>query len=163
MRSGDSPVDGAKKGGPVVQADYEHLEARWQPPEATPPLGVHRMGEALEGSTAYVRRQEARAIAALALQIKGDRWQVRKDAAGTLGDAEFRDICLLLPTRTGLDILEQALEEANVPYRIESQSMVVATEDVRELLNLSPGHRQPGRPGGRGGCIAVVGLRLQRR
>ena len=71
----------------------------------------------------------------MALQIKGDRWQVRKDASGTLGDAEFRDICLLLPTRTGLDILEQALEETNVPYRIESQSMVVATEDVRELLN----------------------------
>ena len=135
MSSGDSPGDGGDQGGPTVQADYEDLEARWQPPVATPPLGVHRMGEALEGSANYVRRQEARAIAALALQIKEDRWQVRKDAAGTLGDAEFRDICLLLPTRTGLDILEQALEEANVPYRIESQSMVVATEDVRELLN----------------------------
>ena len=135
MGGGESPGDGANEGGPAVQADYEHLEARWQPPEATPPLGVHRLGEALEGSTAGVRRQEARAIAALALQIKGERWQVRKDTGGTLGDAEFRDICLLLPTRTGLDILEQALEEANVPYRIESQSMVVATEDVRELLN----------------------------
>ena len=135
MSSGESPGDGANGGGQEVQAHYEHLEARWQPPEATPPLGVHRMGESLEGSTADVRRREARAIAALALQIKGDRWQVRKDVAGTLGDAEFRDICLLLPTRTGLDILEQALEEANVPNRIESQSMVVATEDVRELLN----------------------------
>ena len=135
MVGSESPGNGADQGGPAVQADYEHLEPIWQPPEATPPLGVHRMGEALEGSTAYVRRQEARAIAALALQIKGDRWQVRKDAAGTLGGTEFRDICLLLPTRTGLEILEQALEEANVPYRIESQSMVVATEDVRELLN----------------------------
>ena len=135
MSSGDSPGDGANGGVPAVQAGYEHLQARWQPPAATPPLGVHRMGEALGGSANYVRRQEARAIAALALQIKGDRWQVRKDPAGTLGDAEFRDICLLLPTRTGLDILEQALEETNVPYRIESRSMVVATEDVRELLN----------------------------
>ena len=135
MLRGESPGDGPDQGSPALQANYEHLAPRWQPPAATPPLGVHRLGEALDGSADYVRRQEARAVAALALEIKEGRWQVRKDASGALGDAAFQDICLLLPTRTGLYALEQALDEINVPYRIESQSMVLATEDVRELLN----------------------------
>ena len=135
MRPDGSLDSDPDQGSPALQADYEHLEPSWQPPEATPPLGVHRMGEAMEGTAAEVRREETRAIAVLARHITESRWQVRKDASGTLGDAAFRDICLLLPTRTGLDALEQALEDANVPYRIESQSMILRTEDVRELLN----------------------------
>ena len=39
------------------------------------------------------------------------------------------------PPRTGLEFLERALEDADVPYRIESESLVLATGDVRELLN----------------------------
>ena len=41
----------------------------------------------------------------------------------------------MLPTRTGLDALETALSGANIPYRLESQSIVLGTQDVQDLLN----------------------------
>ena len=49
--------------------------------------------------------------------------------------ARYQDICLLLPTRTGLRILEQTLEQAGVPFRVESQTLVLATQDVKDLLS----------------------------
>ena len=129
--TGADPADG----GPVLQADYQDLSAWWTPPDATPPLGVHRIGGQVDGPAAEVRRQESLAVAALARQVKAELWQVRDGDSGELRDAEYRDICLLMPARTSLGSLEQALEDADVPYRIESESLVLATEDVRELLN----------------------------
>lgn len=126
--------DRLKEAVQPLQADYEPLQARWKMDQGSRPFGVYRMGEALEGSTDDVRRREARAVAALARDVKDSRWQVRRDSSGTLGSASFRDICLLLPTRTGLDALGEALEEADIPYRVESQFVVLNTEDVRETL-----------------------------
>jgi ATP-dependent helicase/nuclease subunit A len=40
-----------------------------------------------------------------------------------------------MPTRTGLPTLERALDSAGIPYRVESQSMLLGTQDVRELLS----------------------------
>ena len=117
-----------------LQADYEPLQARWKMGRGSRPFGVYRMGEALDGSTDDVRCREAKAVAAIARDVKDNRWQVRRDSVGALGYASFRDICLLLPTRTGLDALGDALEEANIPYRVESQFVVLNTEDVRETL-----------------------------
>ena len=42
---------------------------------------------------------------------------------------------MLLPTRTGLRSLERALEESDIPFRVESQSLVLATQDVRDILS----------------------------
>ncbi|MDO8750939.1 MAG: 3'-5' exonuclease, partial [Dehalococcoidia bacterium] len=122
-------------GQPGLQAQYIPLSPRWSPPAATPPLGVHRMGTAMDAPAEEVREHEARSIVALVQEIKDGRWQVRKEVLGPLGDASYQDICILLPTRTGLPALEQALDDANVPYRVESQSMVLGTQDVRELLS----------------------------
>ena len=47
----------------------------------------------------------------------------------------YSDICVLMPSRTGLPTLEIALEDANVPYRLEGSSLVFATQEVRDLLN----------------------------
>ena len=128
------PGDRSEEVALPLQAEYEPLEARWKMGQESHPFGVYRMGGALEGSADDVRRQEAQSVAALVHDIKEDRWQVRKDSSGTMRYASFRDICLLLPTRTGLDFLGDALEEANIPYRIESQFVVLDTEDVRESL-----------------------------
>ncbi|MDP2950115.1 MAG: UvrD-helicase domain-containing protein [Chloroflexota bacterium] len=122
-------------GQPGVQAQYIPLSPRWSPPAASPPLGVHRMGTAMDAPAEEVREHEARAIVALVQEIRDTRWQVRKEVSGPLDDASYQDICLLFPTRTGLPALEQALDDANVPYRIESQSLVLGTQDVRDMLN----------------------------
>ena len=131
----------AAAGAPALQAEYESLSPWWTPPPAQPPLGVHRMGGPVEGNTDESRRQEAQSIASLVRDMAGQTaggaagWQVRRELKGPLFEAQYQDICLLLPARTTLPYLEQSLESAAVPYRIESQSLVLHTQDVRELLN----------------------------
>ena len=82
-----------------AQAAYEDLDARWTPPQADPPLGVHRVGAAL-GSADEVRGSEASALARLITEIERS-WQVRdKDAGGdgrVLRPARLRDVCILIP------------------------------------------------------------------
>ena len=132
---------GETAGAPALQAEYESLSPWWTPEASTPPLGVHRMGGPVEGNADAARSREAQAIASLVRDMAGQTgggasgWPVRRELAGPLVEAQYQDICLLLPARTTLPYLEQALESAAVPYRIESQSLVLNTQDVRELLN----------------------------
>ncbi len=48
--------------------------------------------------------------------------------------ARLGDITILVPARTSLPFLEDALEAAGIPYRAESSSLVYATRAVRDLL-----------------------------
>ncbi len=73
-------------------------------------------------ATADMRAVEAGEIAA---------WIAATVAADGLRHA---DVAILLPTRTALPALETALEAADVPYRVESRSLVWATEEISELL-----------------------------
>ena len=120
-----------------AQAAYEDLDARWTPPEADPPLGVHRVGGAL-GDAEAARQAEASALARLIAEIE-QSWQVRDKEADKNGrllrPARLRDVCILIPARTNLRAIEYALEDARIAYRIESQTLVLATQDVREILN----------------------------
>ena len=45
-------------------------------------------------------------------------------------------MAILLPTRTSLPALEKALQAADVPYRIESRSLVWATDAVRDVVTM---------------------------
>ncbi len=122
--------------GPA-QAAYEDLEARWTPPQADPPLGVHRFGTAL-ATADEVRKAEASAVAGLISEIERS-WRVRDRSTGrdgvVLRPARLRDVCILMPTRANLRAIEYALEDARIAYRVESQTLVLATQDVREVLN----------------------------
>ena len=77
-------------------------------------------------------------------QIKRELWPVRDGNDGGTKAAKYQDICILLPTRTGLETLEAALSSSNIPYRLESQSMVLGTQDVRDLLNCLRSIDSPG-------------------
>jgi ATP-dependent exoDNAse (exonuclease V) beta subunit len=85
---------------------------------------------------AEVRAVEADAVATLVRQIKDDGWVVADPVTGSSRPARYDDIALLLPTRTALPDLEDALERADVPVRIESQSLVFSTAEVRDLLSV---------------------------
>ena len=133
--------------GSELQAEYRDLVATHgvaNEGEGAPPPAVYYVGESVSGSANSARRLEGQAVAALALRIKEERWQVRNQEPGGWRDATYRDICLLLPSRTNLEALEQALEAADVPYRIESESIVLGTEDVRQLLNCLRAIDSPG-------------------
>ena len=132
--------------GSELQAEYRDLVATHgvlkDGEEESP--SVYFVGEGVDGNAESARRLEGLAVAALARRIKEERWQVRSQESGGWRDATYRDICLLLPSRTNLEALEQALETADVPYRIESESIVLGTEDVRQLLNCLRAIDSPG-------------------
>ena len=62
-----------------------------------------------------------------------EQWAVGEGADGWR-PARLGDVTILVPARTSLPFLEEALEEAGVPFRAESSSLVYATRAVRELL-----------------------------
>ncbi len=118
-----------------VQPPYMKLEHAALPPGSQLTGCIGYIGGYVEDEKAPVmRRREAREVALLLQHIRTGGWQVRGED-GALREAEFKDICILMPARTGLSTLERQLSEAQVPYRIESESFILGTQDVRELLN----------------------------
>jgi len=119
---------------PGVQAEYLALEHAGLGPEAVLPQCVWRIGAQSGTKIGETRGDESRQVAMLLHHVRTAPWQVR-GRDGVLRPAEFRDVCILMPTRTGLDLLERALEDGNIPYRIESQSHILGTQDVLELIS----------------------------
>ena len=102
---------------------------------------VWALGGVVEGYANAVRREQDADIATLLLQIRGEQWQTL-DAEATTADgverfrrANYSDMCILMPARTGLRTLEQALDDAGVPYRLEGASLFFDTQEVRDLMN----------------------------
>jgi len=120
------------------QASYAALDARWEtPPEAG--LTVRVLGGPAEGTVGPIREREAAEIAGLIRAAKAEGWPVAdRDARGerSFRPARYADIAILVPTRTPLPEIERALEEAGVPYRVESRSLVYDTQEVRDLLTI---------------------------
>jgi ATP-dependent exoDNAse (exonuclease V) beta subunit len=136
------------QGAPGAQAAYEPLSPgrtdggsddvrlgrsaqAHQPP-------VVLLGDERSGSMAQVREEEAADIAATVERIVREAWPVtgNNESGGRPRSrpANLSDIAILLPTRTSLPQLEAALEDADVPYRVESASLVWSTQEVRDLL-----------------------------
>ncbi|MEC7906179.1 MAG: UvrD-helicase domain-containing protein [Verrucomicrobiota bacterium] len=122
------------KASPGVQAEYIPLAAQDDSAGGSED-SVYWMGSASEDKASQVRRDEGKNISNLVRKIKDDSWLVHDRTTRAHRPARYQDICLLLPTRTGLRILEQALEQAGVPFRVESQTLVLATQDVKDLLS----------------------------
>jgi ATP-dependent exoDNAse (exonuclease V) beta subunit len=121
-----------------VQAAYDALVPSRDGDGATPrPITVVGGEHPKDTDLASLRRLEAQELAALIHRVRAEGWPVaRRDADGLehTEAARYADIAVLLPTRATLPYLEQALDDAGIPARIESQSLVYATAEVQELL-----------------------------
>jgi ATP-dependent helicase/nuclease subunit A len=53
---------------------------------------------------------------------------------GTQRPARWADIAVLIPARSALPALEDALEDAGVPYRLEGAALLWGAEEVRDVL-----------------------------
>ena len=122
------------------QAKYTPIRNRWEAKtshEAAP--RVWSLGEPVDGNMGSVRTTEAEAISNLLRGIVENEWQALdpqvSDKEEKYRPSTYSDICILMPTRTGLRFLEQALEDADIPFRLEGASLVFATQEVRDLLN----------------------------
>jgi ATP-dependent helicase/nuclease subunit A len=108
--------------------------APWRPELPGDAPTVAYLGDAAdEGNIAEIRAVEADEIAAILARIRSEGWTVG-NAHGEPRPARLDDVAILLPTRTALPALEDALERHDIPARIESQSLVFATAEVRDLL-----------------------------
>ncbi|MEY2451901.1 MAG: ATP-dependent helicase/nuclease subunit [Acidimicrobiaceae bacterium] len=105
-------------------------------PEVREGPAVVVVGEPRADTTAAeLRELEASDLARLIVEMKVNRWEVEDRASeGGCRPARFDDIAILVPTRTPVAQLERALDTSDVPYRVESRSLVWATDAVRELL-----------------------------
>ena len=130
------------------QAEYVSLRHRWEAAtddECAP--SVWYIGDESDAPIGEIRALECRSIAAALGQIHRNAWQVRsgeKNSVPGYRPAKYSDICILMPTRTGLRDLEVALDDSGVPYRLEGSSLIFDTQEVRDLLNCLRAIDDPG-------------------
>jgi ATP-dependent helicase/nuclease subunit A len=97
--------------------------------------GVGWFGGALDKVKAReVRQREAADVAAQCRAVLHEGWEVA-DPDGSIRKARFRDIAILIPTRTILPPLERAMAAAGIPYRVEGGSLIFRTQEIRDLIN----------------------------
>ncbi len=80
-----------------------------------------------------LRSLEATAVAEAIARIVHDGWSV-DDGKGGWRAARLGDIAIVVPARTSLPFLEDALEHQGIPFRAESSSLVYASRAVRDVL-----------------------------
>jgi ATP-dependent helicase/nuclease subunit A len=106
-------------------------------PEVREGPAVVVVGEGHTDTTAAeLRELEANDLSRLIVEMKVNCWEVEDLGGHGCRPARFDDIAILVPTRTPLAQLERALDAHDVPYRVESRSLVWATDAVRELLSV---------------------------
>lgn len=132
----------------MIQSEYRALTPDPQRPEwhddYGPAVSVIGRGGAQTDESGKVsadgmRRQEAADVAAAIRIATGSAgappWQKQSKRPGfDCSPVELRDICILIPTRTALAALEDALDDAGIEYRAEASSLVYSTQEVTDLL-----------------------------
>ena len=81
------------------------------------------------------RREEARAIAALLHTAHAERWEIRDRHDGDRWrPCRWGDMAILMPARTGIELYEDALADAGIPYRHEGSRDFYQRQEVRDLI-----------------------------
>ncbi|MDN7121463.1 UvrD-helicase domain-containing protein [Nocardioides sp. ChNu-153] len=81
-----------------------------------------------------LRRFEAADVAGMITTILDEGWTVFDDTTEAWRPARPADIAILIPSRTSMPMLEDALDDAGVHFRAESMSLVYEAPEVRDLL-----------------------------
>jgi ATP-dependent exoDNAse (exonuclease V) beta subunit len=93
------------------------------------------------GSAEAQRRDEARAVAALLIAMRGadaDKWPIhegeRPGMPETPRPPRWGDVAILYRTTTGLETLEEALRRVGVPYRVDGGKTYFERREVDDAL-----------------------------
>jgi ATP-dependent exoDNAse (exonuclease V) beta subunit len=86
--------------------------------------------DAVDGPAAAVRQVQCREVAGAIATMQAEQWPVGADGHAL----RYRDVTILVRSRTGLGTLEEALRAQGVPYRLESSSLVYQAEEIRQLV-----------------------------
>jgi ATP-dependent exoDNAse (exonuclease V) beta subunit len=89
----------------------------------------------VEGSAEDRRKQEARAIAAALHACHAEQWEIRDRREEDRWRAcRWGDMAILMPARTGIELYEEALADAGIPYRHEGSRDFYQRREVRDLI-----------------------------
>jgi ATP-dependent helicase/nuclease subunit A len=120
-------VSGAEAFGP-----YTAMQSARKAASSVPPVLILG-GPSEEKMSASERRiRESFEIASTITHAITDSWSV-EDSSG-VRPARYGDMAILVPRRTGLTELEDALEAQGIPYRLDSQALIYDSIEVRDLL-----------------------------
>ena len=97
-------------------------------------LGAVPHDDLPRAQASVLREREATDVASVIEEALRDGWLVYDERTETWRPAEAGDIAVLVPARTSLPFLEDALDRADIPYRAEASSLVYQTAEVRDLL-----------------------------
>jgi ATP-dependent helicase/nuclease subunit A len=97
-------------------------------------LGATPHADLPRAAASILRTREASDVADVIRQAIDERWQVYDHKTGKWRAAEHNDIAVLVPARTSLAHLEEALDRSGIPYRAEASSLVYQAIEVRNLL-----------------------------
>ncbi len=134
------------------QARYEGMSPRWagEPSSGCAPRVWALSDKAVDADIDAIRKKEAGEITRLLRRMVDEKWQkldgdaTRASGRDTYSPVTYSDVCILMPGRTGVSILERGLEDGKIPYRLESASLIFETQEIRDLLNCLRAIDDPG-------------------
>ena len=127
--------------GPLLGSHYTDLVPARKPLPGVKGPTVRLLGDASNANLPAIREREAEEIAWSIKCMVGAGgvhapWPVAANKDGSEArPARYDDVAVLLPTRASLEYIERAFEDEKIPYRVESASLVWATQEVRDLLS----------------------------
>ena len=121
--------------------DYPRAQARWEPtvpyrPDAGPAVAVIPSQRQFDRA-AEARNAEAELVANLIAHMREPDSQfgaIGDDGSGRL--PEYRDIAVLLRTRTAADLYTDALDKAGIPYHFDSGQGFYQRPEIRAVAHL---------------------------
>lgn len=119
------------------QPDYQSLLAEREGAPVGPPVAYFGREHDRRLHADELRAEEAAEVSASVRRVIREGWSVADRTPAQLDvwrRARWSDIAILLPARTSLPFLERALDEAEIPFRAETSSLVYGTREVRELM-----------------------------
>ena len=121
---------------PDGQPPYEALVAHRpvDPGLHGPPVAILGAEKNPKVDAESLRRFEAADVAGMVAQILEESWTIFDDVEKAWRPAKPADIAILIPSRTSMPMLEDALDEAGVHFRAESMSLVYEAPEVRDVL-----------------------------
>ena len=132
--------DGVRR---ITQPPYVRLEK--SRPAITgdpgPPVVVLGDGQP-HASAAAAREAEAADVAAVLQRARDEGWLV--DHGDGARPCRWSDMAVLLPSRTTLSHLRSHLDGRDIPYRLESGTLVFGTTEITDLLSILRAVDDPG-------------------
>jgi ATP-dependent helicase/nuclease subunit A len=117
-------------GEPGVQSRHEPLRSVRPALGDRAPVVVFGGAGAKGENAATVRSREASEVAEIIETIRDEGWLVGDEKR----PARLNDITILIPARTALASLQDALDDRDLAYQLETSSLVYTSREVQELL-----------------------------